>query len=68
MLVALSHSTGEEKARLLAKRLGHQLGIPYAAPSLLKQETTCKTGIAIKPQNAGWDDDYRENVLIGAAV
>ena len=27
MLVALSHSMGEEKARLLAKRLGHQLGV-----------------------------------------
>ncbi len=38
------------------------------ALSLLKQETTCKTGIAIKRKNAGWDDDYREKVLIGAAV
>ena len=38
------------------------------ALSLLKQETTCKTGIAIKRQNAGWDDDYREKVLGGATV
>ena len=38
------------------------------ALSLLKQETTGKTGIAIKRQNAGWDDDYREKVLRGAAV
>ena len=38
------------------------------ALSLLKQETTCKTGIAIKRQNAGWDDDYREKVLQGATV
>ena len=35
---------------------------------LLKHETTCKTGIAIKRQNAGWDDDYRERVLRGATV
>ena len=38
------------------------------ALSLLKQDTTCKTGIAIKRQNAGWDDDSREKVLRGATV
>lgn len=38
------------------------------ALSLLKQETTCKTGIAIKRQNASWDDDYREKVLRGVTV
>ena len=38
------------------------------ALSLLKHEKTCKNGIAIKRQKAGWDSKYLEQVLTGAAL
>ena len=38
------------------------------ALSLLKQESTCKNGIAIKRQKAGWDHKYLERVLTGAVL
>jgi len=38
------------------------------ALSLLKQESTCKTGIAIKRQKAGWDHKYLERVLTGPVL
>jgi predicted transposase YbfD/YdcC len=62
--------TFREDASRIRKKHGAQnfSTLRRTALSLLKQETTCKTGIAIKRQNAGWDDEYREKVLQGATV
>ena len=38
------------------------------ALSLLQHDKTCKNGIAIKRQKAGWDPKYLEQVLTGAAL
>lgn len=60
---------GEDASRIRKKHGARNFStLRRTALSLLKQETTCKTGIAIKRQNAGWDDEYREKVLQGATV
>lgn len=60
---------GEDASRIRKQHGARNFStLRRTALSLLKQETTCKTGIAIKRQNAGWDDDYREQVLRGATV
>jgi predicted transposase YbfD/YdcC len=60
---------GEDASRIRKQHGARNFStLRRTALSLLKQETTCKTGIAIKRQNAGWDDDYREKVLQGATV
>ena len=60
---------GEDASRL---RKGHSPQnfsiLRRTALSLLKHEPTCKQGIAIKRQKAGWDQKYLEHVLTGAAL
>lgn len=60
---------GEDGSRL---RKGHAAQnfstLRRTALSLLKQESTCKNGIAIKRQKAGWDHHYLERVLTGVGL
>lgn len=54
----------EDQSRVRAGHEAENLSrVRRAALNLLKQEKTCKKGIAIKRLNAGWDTDYLLKVL-----
>ncbi len=62
--------TFREDASRIRKGHGPQnfSALRRTALSLLKYEKTCKNGIAIKRQKAGWDPKYLEQVLTGAPL